>query len=56
MLIELLEKTEDYLKSEVRIRNLNLTEFDKVKTVKGGYLKEWLIDDEPVKILMQKVI
>lgn len=53
---ELLEKTEAYLKSEVRIKNLKLTEFDKVKMVEGGYLKEWLISDEPVKILMQKVI
>lgn len=55
-LMHLLESVEDYLKLEVRIKNLRLNDFDKVKPIEGGYLKEWLIDGEPVKILMRKLM
>ena len=52
---KLLETMEEYLKTEVRIRKLNLTSLDRVELKENAYLREWLVDDEKIKIRLEKI-
>ena len=54
--LKLLKVMEDYLKTEVRIRRLNLTSLDEVKQKENSYLREWLIEDEKVRIMLEKIV
>ena len=52
---KLLKSMEDYVKTEVRIRNLDITSLDEVKLVEDSYLKEWFVEEEKIKIRLKKV-
>ncbi|RLG92167.1 MAG: isoleucine--tRNA ligase [Candidatus Hecatellales archaeon] len=53
--LRLLKTMEDYLKTEVRIRRLSLVGLDEVKPRENSYLREWLIEDEKIKIMLEKI-
>ncbi|RLI30062.1 MAG: hypothetical protein DRO46_01295, partial [Candidatus Hecatellales archaeon] len=52
--VKLLKGLEDYLKREVRIRKLHLAGFTEVSE-DGGYLKDWEIEGEKVRIVLRRV-
>jgi len=52
--VKLLKGLEDYLKREVRIRKLRLAGFTEVSE-DGGYLKDWEIEGEKVRIVLRRV-
>ncbi|WP_309491956.1 isoleucine--tRNA ligase [Candidatus Hecatella orcuttiae] len=54
--LSILKQMEDYIKTEVRIRNLRLKNIENVKPAgEGAYLKEWLVGEEKIKILLERI-
>lgn len=54
--LSILKKMENYIKIEVRIRNLKMKSIKEVEpTGENSYLKEWLVDGEKIKILLEKI-
>ena len=52
--MELLKSMESYIKTELRVKQLDIVKIDDVKQREGAYLKDWDIEDEKVKILLEK--
>ncbi|MCX8176069.1 MAG: DUF5915 domain-containing protein, partial [Candidatus Bathyarchaeota archaeon] len=52
--IGLLKSMENYLKTELRIKQLDIVRIEDVKQGRNAYVKDWDVEDEKVKILLEK--
>ncbi|MGP3666888.1 MAG: isoleucine--tRNA ligase [Candidatus Bathyarchaeota archaeon] len=52
--IELLKSMENYIKAELRVKQLDIVKIEDVRQEENAYIKDWDVEDEKVKILLEK--